>query len=265
MKKKLKPEYDGIIFDSEEEVDFYCWCHELKNVGIIQSFEYAPDPIALFDGAKIQVKKGLKTKVKYVENNKDTDFQSQVNLGVEKATGDYVAIIEADDEINEHYVYNVNKHIEAYPEIEVFLPIVVESKPNGDFLTLTNESVWAMNLTEKIGYLDNETLKEYENYQISGMVINKKTYKEVGGLKKNIKLTFGYEFLLRLTEKGKVIYVIPKNIYRHVNMREGSLFWNYQQGVDKITPDEAKFWMETAKKEYFHKKDREITMEKTNV
>lgn len=206
-----------------------------------------------------------KTKVKFLENSKNTDFQSQVNLGVEKATGDYIAIIEADDEINDHYVYNVNKHIEAYPEIEVFLPIVVESKPNGEFLSLTNESVWAMNLTEKIGYLDNETLKEYENYQISGMVINKKTYKEVGGLKKNIKLTFGYEFLLRLTEKGKTIYVIPKNIYRHVNMREGSLFWDYQQGVDKITPDEAKFWMETAKKEYFHTKDREINLEKTNV
>lgn len=201
--------------------------------------------------------------VNILKNNGDTTFQGQINYAISKITSDYVAIIEADDEVNEYYVSNANQHISAYPDIDVFLPIVVETNSKGEFLTLTNESVWAMNLTEKIGYLDNETLKEYENYQISGMVIKRKVYSEVGGLKSKIVLTFGYEFLLRLTEKGKVIYVMPKTTYKHTNMREGSLFWEYQNGNDRITPEIAKFWMDTARKEYFHTKDREITLDIT--
>ena len=45
-------------------------------------------------------------------------------------------------------------------------------------------------------------------------------------------------------------------------MRPGSLFWEYKNSVDesfRIQPNEANFWMETAKKEYFFNEDRDIT------
>jgi hypothetical protein len=41
-------------------------------------------------------------------------------------------------------------------------------------------------------------------------------------------------------------------------MREGSIFWNYKFGENKIADDEVKFWLETAKKEYFFVDDRAI-------
>jgi hypothetical protein len=54
---------------------------------------------------------------------------------------------------------------------------------------------------------------------------------------------------------------IPKIGYKHINLREGSLFWNYKNGDDKLTQEEVKFWIESAKKEYFFTNDRTIKFE----
>jgi GT2 family glycosyltransferase len=196
--------------------------------------------------------------VTFLENTGNSDFASQINLAASTVKEEYISVVELDDEVSAMYVENVMKHINAYPEIDTFLPIVVDTDTKGEFIAFTNESVWAMNLTETIGYLDNESLKAYENYQTSGMVIKTETFNEIGGFKSNLVLSFSYEFLLRLTHNGKSVYVIPKLIYRHMNLRSGSLFWEYK---NELSPEEAKFWMETAKKEYFFKEDREISYE----
>jgi hypothetical protein len=48
-------------------------------------------------------------------------------------------------------------------------------------------------------------------------------------------------------------------------MREGSIFWNYKNGDDVMTENEVKFWISTAKKEYFFKDDRNIKYEVQNA
>jgi hypothetical protein len=48
-------------------------------------------------------------------------------------------------------------------------------------------------------------------------------------------------------------------------MREGSIFWNYKFSDEKIKDDEVKFWLETAKKEYFFVEDRNIKYEPETV
>jgi hypothetical protein len=194
-------------------------------------------------------------------NEGQSDFCSQINLGASVSESKYISILEVDDELTPTYVSNTIEHINAYPEIDTFLPIVVDTDNKGEFISFTNESVWAMNLTEDIGYLDNESLKAYENYQTSGLVIKTEVFNEIGGLKSNIKLSFGYEFLLRLTHQSKTVYVIPKLTYRHTNFRKGSLFWLYKNGNSKLSPQEAAFWLETAKKEYFFSDNREINYE----
>jgi hypothetical protein len=77
-------------------------------------------------------------------------------------------------------------------------------------------------------------------------------------LKDNIKLTFNYELLLRLTHNEKKIMVIPKVLYNHVNFREDSLFWNYKNAEDKMNEKEFEFWFNTAKHEFFFNQKREI-------
>jgi len=83
--------------------------------------------------------------------------------------------------------------------------------------------------------------------------------KEQGKLKENIKLTFGYEFLLRLTHNNVLVISVPKIGYQHVNFRENSLFWSYKNDDSmRMSENEVKFWLDTAKKEFFFKNKREI-------
>ena len=74
-----------------------------------------------------------------------------------------------------------------------------------------------------------------------------------------MKLTFTYEFLLRMTFNSVAVKVIPKLGYKHTNTREGSLFMDYKETMDPI---QSKFWQNQAKKECYWSEDREITYER---
>ena len=116
-----------------------------------------------------------------------------------------------------------------------------------------------------MGTLTNETLQDYQNFQTAGSVIKKQVIEDFGGFKPSIKLTFVYELLLRLTYNSVSIMTIPKLGYKHTNMREGSIFWNYKFGEEKILEDEVKFWVQTAKKEFFFVDDRVIKYQSVNA
>ena len=157
---------------------------------------------------------------------------------------------------------SINDYIKIYKDVDVFLPIVKDINPEGKFTSFTNESAWAYGFTEMQGFIDNEVLLDFQNYQISGGLYRTKVIKENGSLKENIKLTFGYEFFLRLTHNGVRVMTVPKVGYQHVNMRDDSLFWEYKNNdSNKLTEPEVKFWLETAKKEFFFKNKRDVKYE----
>ena len=120
-------------------------------------------------------------------------------------------------------------------------------------------------MNTEIGILTNEVLLNYQNFQSSGMVIKKSTYQEMGGFKPSMKLTFVYEFLLRLTYNSVKMMTIPRIGYKHVNLREGSIFWNYKNGEQRVSDNEVKFWLDAAKKEHFFIEDRNIKYEPSEV
>ena len=97
------------------------------------------------------------------------------------------------------------------------------------------------------------------------MVFRKEKFQEVGGMKSNIKLTFGYELFLRLTHNSAKIMTIPRIGYKHVNLREGSIFWHYKNGDERMDQNEARFWIDSAKKEYFFTTEREIKYEPQEI
>ena len=90
------------------------------------------------------------------------------------------------------------------------------------------------------------------------MVIKKSTFNDNGGFKTSMKLTFVYELLLRLTYNSVKIMTVPRIGYKHMNLREGSIFWNYKNGEEKISDNEVSFWIDSAKKEHFFTNDRNI-------
>jgi glycosyltransferase involved in cell wall biosynthesis len=196
--------------------------------------------------------------------DKEPSYANQVNFGIKNAKGTWVSLFEFDDEYSSIWFKNVKKYIESFPEIQMFLPVVVETDEKGLFAGFTNEATFAANFSQEMGILTNDTLQEYQNFQTAGSVFKKSVIEDFGGFKPSIKLTFIYEFLLRLTYNSISIMTIPRLGYKHVNLREGSVFWNYKFGDSKMIEDEVKFWIQTAKREYFFTDDRVIKYQSEN-
>jgi hypothetical protein len=200
-----------------------------------------------------------KLEIVYTINSDSTDFCTQVNKGIENCETEWFSILEVDDEFKPIWLKSVNEFMKENTDVDVFLPIVKDVNVDGKFLSFTNESAWAYGFTEKQGFIDNEVLLDYQNYQTSGGLYRTQVIKDNGMFKENIKLTFSYELLLRLTHNGVKIMSVPRIGYQHVNFREDSLFWSYKNNeTTKLKEDEVKFWLETAKKEFFFKNKRDV-------
>lgn len=201
--------------------------------------------------------------VSILNHKESTGFAHQMNMGVAACKTKWFSFLEQDDEMSKIWLKNAIKYREVYSDIDLFLPLIVDVSPSPEgtssFVGTSNEAVWAAEFSDEIGILDKESLLRYQNFNIDGMVMSKEKYLKFGGIKTNIKLTFMYEFLLRMTNSGVKTMVIPKLGYMHLNLREGGLFHNYK---DELSPDEARWWLSSAKKEYFHIKDREISYTK---
>jgi hypothetical protein len=203
--------------------------------------------------------------VKLVKWAETPNFQSQVNKGVSESSSNWVSVLEFDDEYSNIWFKNVKKYMGHYKDVECFLPIVVDVDDKSVFAGFTNEATFAANISSEIGTLTNETLQTFQNFQFSGCVFKKEMFENFGGLKSNFRLTFNYEFFLRITHNSVKVMSIPKVGYKHINLRVGSIFWNYKNGENKINEDEARFWIETAKKESFFNVERDINYEPENV
>jgi hypothetical protein len=207
----------------------------------------------------LRTKEGLE--YEFVRNESDnSEYQSQVNLAVKYVQTPYFTVLEFDDEISSTYIKNGEKYIKNYPNIDVFLTMMIEVNEKNEGIKLTNETVWAQQFVGEngeMGYLNLNSLKQYSDFKLSGAILKKSEFENLGGYKLNIKLTFMYEFLLRALNNASKVFSIPKIGYKHLATRENSLFDIYQ----KTMPiNERKFWFETAVKESNFTSDRVIDM-----
>ena len=205
----------------------------------------------------------VKSLVRIVSNEGKTDFASQINYGVSECKTEWFSILEFDDEYSDKWFANVVTYREAHDEVDIFMPIIVDvNAVDNGFMGLTNEAVWANSFSDELCLLDNNALLSFQNFNIDGITMKKEIFEDFGGFKSNIKLTFIYEFLLRMTFKDAKVMVIPRFGYKHLNQREGSLFNNYKNEMD---PVEANWWLSQAKKEYYFDNERDITYKAEEV
>jgi hypothetical protein len=196
----------------------------------------------------------------FIKNEGKTDYQSQVNFAVESITTDYFSVVEFDDEYAITFFKNAEIYTKAYPEIDILLSMMIEVNEKNEGIKITNETVWAQQFVGEngeMGYLNAKALQQYTDFKLSGAVIKKSEFKNLGGYKSNIKLTFMYEFLLRALNNACKVFSIPKIGYKHLATREGSLFDTY---LKTMPINERKFWFETANKEANIMNDRLIDM-----
>ena len=201
--------------------------------------------------------------VKIISNeNIPTDFCSLVNNAVGNISTDWFSILEYDDTYEDIWFDNVKLYLYSDKEASVYLPLVdlydynrkINNQPR-NYCGYANEAPWASSFSNELGYIDNECLQVYFNFNLTGAVFNTEVFKKIGGLKTNIKMSFMYEFMLRLTNLKYKMFVIPKLGYTHYIEREDSLSSNYAK---EISNEEGEYWVKVAKEECFYREQREV-------
>jgi hypothetical protein len=232
---------------------------EKPQIIVVYAFSIIKEMMDYKDSLSVKYPSGI-TNIIFSVNPNKVDYQSQVNHAVGIVDTDYFSVLEFDDEYGLTFFKNAEKYIKAYPEIDVFLTMMIEVNEKNEGIKITNETVWAQQFVGEngeMGYLNTKSLQQYTDFKLSGAVIKKSEFLNLGGYKSNIKLTFMYEFLLRALNNACKIFTIPKIGYKHLATRQGSLFDTY---LKTMPVAERKFWFETATKEANIMTDRPIDM-----
>lgn len=200
------------------------------------------------DGKKL---KGISGRLGVVSESEGSSFAELVNAAANTIEEKWFSILEFDDTYTPIWYDNAKKYIEFMPSTSVFMYLEdITDFNDGKYIGFGNEAAWASAFSNEIGFIDNDCLQNYFDFYMTGSIFNAADWKEVGGLKPSIKITFWYEWLLRATNKNKTVYVIPKVGYNHKLGRKGSLIETYKSTIDQ---EETQWWFDLAKREYmFH-------------
>ena len=123
---------------------------------------------------------------KLTNTTNETDFISQLTLGIEDCDTEWFSIFEIDDEYRNVWLPSMKEYSKGHFDVDIFLPIVKDVNVDGKFLSFMNESVWAYGFTDTQGFINNEILLEYQNYQTSGGLYRTQVIEDNGGFKNNI-------------------------------------------------------------------------------
>ena len=192
---------------------------------------------------------GIPSGIDVIKASDGTSFQELVNAAVDSIGEKWFSILEFDDEYTPIWEANATKYLEFNPSVSVLMCLEdITDFTNGNYIGFGNEAPFATSFSNELGYIDNDCLQNFFDFYMSGSIFNTADWKEVGGLKPSINVTFWYEWLLRVTNKGKKVLVMPKVCYNHRLGRKGSLTERYKS---EIGEDETKFYFDLAKREYF--------------
>lgn len=194
---------------------------------------------------------------KVLINDGATDFCSQINFAAKSVTEDYFSILEFDDEYNEKWFSMVNNYFYTNEDVSVFLPINVQIISKEGYRQFANETPWAMEFSQELGYIDFNCLANYYGFNLTGGVFNRNDFIRIGGLKPSIQVAFNYEFLMRVTNNKLKVFVVPKEGYKHIIDRNNSLTDICGR---KFAQEEIDKWYALAQQEYLYEKDRNITI-----
>lgn len=191
------------------------------------------------------------------ESTGSQEFCELVNGAVPECNGDWFSILEFDDTYSKTWFGHVRKYIEYKPETFMFMPItdLFEVQDGArKFIGYGNESPWASSFSETIGQIDHDCLQYYMDFYPSGSVFNRKEWLTLGGLKPHIKLSYWYEFMLRATDKGKTVVVIPKAGYTHILNRKDSISLDVNANMKE---EERLFYVALAKEDFHFNEERD--------
>ena len=239
------------------------------------------------DGPVTQKTIEATNKINYVVENikSDANFQFIFNESLNYAIGnqyEFFSVIEPEDVLDSNWYNTVLKYASKKSAIDGFMPIMKEVS-NGNFLGFFNEACWVDGYAEVAGTFDLQLLMRFNCVNITGAVFKTESLKTYGVevtpgdfkvLKENFKLSFAYEFFLRMIYDDLKFFTIPRLGYEHrIDVPVSNIdpfsskvprnlsSWPEEKGG--MTQEEIKFWNDSAKKEYFiARHDRKVEYKK---
>jgi len=143
-------------------------------------------------------------KVRYLEENQGISGAS--NQGLTMASGEYIGLLDNDDELPINSLYEVTKLLQEHPDADMIYT-------DEDLITVKGECIdpffkpdWSPDM-----FLSNM-------YTCHLGVYRKKLIDEIGGFRKGYEGSQDYDLVLRVTEKTDNIYHIPKILYHWRNI-----------------------------------------------
>ena len=146
-----------------------------------------------------QIKDG---RIRYKRLSENKGISENTNEGLKLATGEYIGLLDHDDVLEIHALYEMRMAIEAQPEADVLY---------------TDEDKVSFDLTT---YFDphykpdfNPDLLRSNNYICHFLVMKRELLEQTGGFRAEYDGAQDFDLVLRLTEAAKCVVHIPKILY----------------------------------------------------
>lgn len=159
---------------------------------------------------------GLDSRISVVFREQNGHISEASNSALEVATGEWVALLDHDDELSQHALYEVVKVLNEYPETLFIYSDEDKINEQGNRCDPHFKSSWNLDLLYSQNYVSH--LGVYKTDIIS----------KIGGFRKGYEGSQDYDLLLRYSREidHKKIVHIPKVLY-HWRMVEGSTALGY--------------------------------------
>lgn len=188
----------------------------------------------------------------------------------------WFSVVEYLDILNKNWYKTFDAFSESKQEQDVFVPITKQTS-NGLFGGFLNEACWAEGVAEEAGVFDLNMLLRMNCINITGSVYKVDSLKQYSEerdgfyypMKENLKVSCSYEFFLRFVYNDLKIFSIPRIGYEYTVVSNSSQYDEFLSKVPTnllsiskenggLTEEEYKFWLQSAKKEYFFDEQRNV-------
>lgn len=144
-------------------------------------------------------------KIKWI-SERDEGHYHAMNKGIAMATGEAIAILNADDCYCEGILGKVARAFEAHPQWDALFGDIIFVDGNGKEIFRREEARWDAQIV-RFGY-------GLANHQ--ALFVRKRTYEQLGPLRhKDFKNCCDYDFLMRLATRKSKVGHIPEYVVRY--------------------------------------------------
>jgi len=185
-------------------------------VKTVQDQHYDNWELLLIDDCSNQVRitdylKSLKKdkRIKVITNSENVGIAKATNIGINKASGDFIAFLDHDDLLERDALVKIAEYINRYPEIDLVYTDEDKVSEDGVFYGPFYKPDWNYNML--LSHMYTCHLSAYRSIIL----------KEMGGIREGYDGSQDYDLVLRFIEKTKRIGHVPEVLY-HWRSCEGS-------------------------------------------